>query len=97
MNFSGTQLRPVAEVGNLGVTFGSTLSWEPHVSELVRQCTGVLIGLSHCRHCLPDGVIKILVSARVLTHIHYCLAVCGNGAQKPLEMSVLMQLLGAQL
>ena len=81
VNFSGTQLKPVAEVRNLGVTFDSALSWESHVSELVRQCTGVLIGLSHCRHCLPDGVIKILVSALVLTRINYCLAVYGNGAQ----------------
>ena len=81
VNFSGTQLKPVPEVRNLGVSFDSALSWEPHVSELVRQCTGVLIGLSHCRHCLPDGVMRILVSALVLTRINYCLAVYGNGAQ----------------
>ena len=44
--------------------------------------TGVLIGLSHCRHYLPDGVIKVLMSALVLTRIRYCLAVYGNGTLK---------------
>ena len=75
-------LQPRAEVKNLGVVFDSTLSWESHVSELSRQCTGVLIGLSHCRHYLPVGVIKVLVSALVLTRIRYCLAVYGNGTLK---------------
>ena len=80
--FCGVTLQPRAEVGNLGVTFDSTLSWEPHVSGLCRRCTGVLIGLSHCRHYLPDGVIKTLVAALVLTRINYCLAVYGNGTRK---------------
>ena len=82
MTFCDVALQPRAEVKNLGVVFDSTLSWESHVSELSRQCTGVLIGLSHCRHYLPDGVIKVLVSALVLTRIRYCLAVYGNGTQK---------------
>ena len=58
-----TELEPCAQVGmgNLGVVFDSTLSWEAHVSELSRRCTGLLIGLSHIRHYLPDGVIKTLV------------------------------------
>ena len=82
VTFCDVALQPRAEVKNLGVVFDSTLSWESHVSELSRQCTGVLIGLSHCRHYLPDGVIKVLVSALVLTRIRYCLAVYGNGTLK---------------
>ncbi|KAF0288234.1 hypothetical protein FJT64_013386 [Amphibalanus amphitrite] len=46
---------------------------------------GVLIGLSHCRHYLPDGVIKVLVTALVLSRIGYCLSVYGNGTQKNLD------------
>ena len=65
VTFCSVTLQPPAEVENLGVTFDSTLSWEPHVSELCRRCTGVLIGLSHCRHYLPDGVIKTLVAPLV--------------------------------
>ena len=70
------------QVGNLGVIFDGTLSWDAHVSELSRWCTGLLIGLSHVRHYLPDGVTKTLVVALVMSRIQYCLSVFGNGSQK---------------
>ena len=75
-------LQPCEQVGNLGVVFDSALSWEAHVSELSRRCTGLLIGLSHARNCLPDGVIKVLVTSLVISRINYCLTVYGNGTQK---------------
>ena len=77
-----TELEPCAQVGNLGVVFDGTLSWEAHVAELSRRCTGLLIGLSHIRHYLPDGVIKTLVMALVMTRVQYCLPVYGNGTKK---------------
>ena len=73
---------PCAQVANLGVIIDCTLSWDAHVSELSRRCTGLLIGLSHVRHYLPDGVIKTLVVALVMSRIQYCLSVFGNGSQK---------------
>ena len=69
-------------MGNLGVVFDGTLSWDAHVSELSRRCTGLLIGLSHVRHYLPDGVTKTLVVALVMSRIKYCLPVFGNGTLK---------------
>ena len=72
-------------MGNLGVVFDSTLSWEAHVAELSRRCMGVLIGLSHARHCLPDGVLKTIVTALVISRVQYCLSVYGNGSQKNLD------------
>ena len=80
--FRNAALQPCAQVGNLGVTFDSTMSWDAHVSELCRRCTGLLIGLSHARHCLPDGIIRTLVTALVVSRIQYCLSVYGNGSQK---------------
>ena len=82
VHFRDAALQPCVQVGNLGVTFDSTLSWDAHVSELSRRCTGLLIGLSHARHCLPDGIIRILVTALVISRIQYCLTVYGNGSQK---------------
>ena len=66
----------------LGVVFDGTLSWEAHVSELSRRCMGVLIGLSHARQCLPDGVLKTIVTALVISRVQYSLTVYGNGSQK---------------
>ena len=82
VSFRDAVLQPSEKMGNLGVVFDSALSWDDHVSELSRRCTGLLIGLSHARNCLPDGVIRILVTALVLSRINYCLSVYGNGTQK---------------
>ena len=82
VSFRDAVLQPCTQVGNLGVTFDCTLSWDAHVSELCRRCTGLLIGLSHARHCLPDGIIRMLVTALVVSRIQYCLSVYGNGSQK---------------
>ena len=70
------------EVNNLGLVFDRTLSWDAHVTLISRRCTGMLTGLSHVRHYLPDGVITTLVSALVLSQVRYCLSVYGNGSQK---------------
>ncbi|KAF0287552.1 Protein CASP [Amphibalanus amphitrite] len=56
-------------VGNLGVVFDGALTWEAHVAELSRRCMGVLIGLSHARHCLPDGILKTIVTALVISRV----------------------------
>ena len=82
ISFRNTELQPCAQVGNLGVVFDGTLSWEAHVSELSRRCMGVLIGLSHARQSLPDGVLKTIVTALVISRVQYCLTVYGNGSQK---------------
>ena len=82
VTFRDAALQPCSQVGNLGVTFDSTLSWDAHVSDFCRRCTGLLIGLSHARHCLPDGIIYLLVTALVISRIQYCLTVYGNGSQK---------------
>ena len=70
-----TALEPCKEVKNLGLTFDRTLSWDAHVSMIRRRCMGMLAGLSHVRHYLPDGVITTLVSALVLSQVRYCLTV----------------------
>ena len=81
ISFRGSELTPYAQVGNLGVVFDSSLSWDAHVSDLSRRCMGLLIGLSHIRHYIPDGIIKTLVMALVMSRIQYCLTVYGNGTK----------------
>ena len=80
--FRDAELQPCTQAKNLGVVFDGALTWDAHVSELSRRCVGVLIGLSHARHCLPDGVLKTIVTALVISRVQYCLTVYGNGSQK---------------
>ena len=83
--FRDQALAPCTEVKNLGVTFDQTLSWDAHVSHVSRCCTGILAGLSHARHLIPDGIITTLVTALVLSHIRYCISVYGNGTKKNMD------------
>ena len=62
-SFRDAELQPCEQVGNLGMVIDGALSWEAHVSKFSRRCMGVLMGPSHVRHCLPDGVLKTIVSA----------------------------------
>ena len=83
--FRDSELATCNEVKNLGVIFDGALSWDAHIASLSRRCMGVLAGLSHVRHHLPEGVITTLVSALVLSQVRYCLTVYGNGSQKNLD------------
>ena len=74
-------------VRNLGVIFDRHLTWDPHVSALVKKCNGILIGLSHVRHQIPSHLLPTLVNALVLSHVRYCLAVFGNGSEKTYSAS----------
>ena len=80
--FRDTNLVPCNEVKNLGVIFDKPLSWDSHVGVVSGRCTGMLLGLSHVRHQLPQGVIAALVTALVLSQVRYCISVYGNGTKK---------------
>ena len=75
---------PCDQVRNLGLIFDNKLSWEAHVSMISRRCMGILSGLSHARHYLPNSVVRTLVTSLVVSQIRYCISVYGNGPKKNL-------------
>ena len=80
--FRGETLSPEVKVRNLGVIFDPVLTWDAHVAHVVSKCFGILIGLSHIRHHLPQGVISTIVHGLVLSHVRYCISVFGNCTDK---------------
>ena len=78
-------MRESPTVRNLGVFFDKNLSWDSHVSALVKKCNGILIGLSHVRHQIPSSLLPTIVDALVLSHVRYCLAVYGNGSENNMQ------------
>ena len=78
-------VRESPTVRNLGVLFDKNLSWDSHVSALVKKCNGILIGLSHVRHQIPSSLLPTIVDALVLSHVRYCLAVFGNGSENNMQ------------
>ena len=69
-------------VKNLGVIFGRHLTWDAHDSDVVRKCIGLLIGLRHLRHFLPQRrvLLTIVQGGLVISLVRYCLSVYGNGS-----------------
>ena len=77
VNVMGTSINESATVKNLGVTFDKNLTFTDHVTDVARRCTGVLSGLSHCRHALPRETLTTLVQALAVSTIRYCISVYG--------------------
>ena len=78
-------VRESPAVRNLGVFFDKNLSWDSHVSALVKKCNGILIGLSHVRHSIPTSLLPIIVDALVLSQVRYCLAVFENSSENNMQ------------
>ena len=72
----GGTIQESAQVRNLGVLFDRHLTWDAHVSDVVRKCVGLLIGLRHLRrflsaacyvdHCKWSGYLSREVLYRCL-------------------------------
>ena len=77
VNFMGTGITGSPSVKKLGVTFDQNLTFTDHVTDVARRCTGVLSGLSRCRHAPPRETLTTLVQALAASSIRYCISVYG--------------------
>ena len=77
IKFMGADVAGSATVRNLGVTFDQHMTFTSHVDRVVQQCTGMLCGLSHSRHSLPQSTLMTLIQGLVISRIWYCLVVYG--------------------
>ena len=80
VNFAGHLLTPSPSVKMLGVTIDQSLSWEEHISTVVKKCNSILFCLYKIRHYLTPEVRKVLVQSHVFPYILYCLCVWGGAA-----------------
>ena len=74
-------IRPENQIKMLGVFLDPTLTWEPHVSHIVRRTYSILISLYKIRHHMSPEILKILVQTHVIPHLQYCSSAWG-GAPK---------------
>ena len=54
------------------MTVDGGLSFEGHVSNVVRRCYATLGGLSKLAHKLPEAVKKMIVEMLIFPHLSYC-------------------------
>ena len=64
----------------LGVVVDSELTFQPHVTAVIRRCYATLGGMSKSARGLPREVKKLIVEMLIFSHIRYCTSVwsgCG--------------------
>ena len=79
------EIRPQKHIKVLGVLIDQTLTWEPHISLIVRRTNAIIISLFKIRPHLSPDILKILVQTHVFPHLQYCSSVWGGATQSRLD------------
>ena len=85
LRVNDVDIRPAKNIKVLGVLLDQTLSWDPHISSIIRRTNAILVSLFKIRHHLSPDILKILVQAHVLPHLQYCSSVWGGASKTCLD------------
>ena len=77
LNFMNTAMTGSSSVKNLGVLFDQCMTFNDHVDDVTRRCTGMMRGLSHTRHSVTEPIMVTLLQGLVLSVVRYCISVYG--------------------
>ena len=80
VKFGSATIRPSVATKILGVVVDSGLTFESHVTAVIRRCYATLGGLSRSARGLPRNVKQMIVEMLIFPHIRYCMSVwsgCG--------------------
>ena len=77
----GSLITPCPTVMVLGIILDQCMTWEHHISALVRKCNTILLSLYKIRHYFTPHALELLVQVHVFPHIIYCVSVWGGAAQ----------------
>ena len=68
---SDLKFTPSKKIKVLGVLIDQALTWESHVSLVVRRCTGTLVSLYRFRRHFTSEALLAIIRAHVFSHIYY--------------------------
>ena len=80
VQFDNAMIHPYPTTKILGVVVDSELTFQPHVTAVIRRCYATLGGMSKSARGLPREVKKLIVEMLIFPHIRYCMSVwsgCG--------------------
>ena len=83
--FSDSTFQSSNTIKLLGVTVDQSLTWDRHISSVVRRCYGILISLNRFRRNFTTEALITIIQAHVFSQIIYCLPVWGGAAEKELQ------------
>ena len=76
---------PPGGAAPVGVTLDQSLTWDRHISSVVRRCNGILVSLNRFRRHFTTEALITIIQAHVFSQIIYCLPVWGGAAEKELQ------------
>src|SRR5664279_5144614 len=85
LNIEGASIQIAESVRLLGVTLDQTLSFDQHVSEVVRSCNYHLRALRHIRPRLTMECAKSVATSIVGSRLDYCNSLLHGMAQKKIS------------
>ena len=83
--FSESTFQSSNTIKLLGVTLDQSLTWDRHISSVVRRCNGILVSLNRFRRHFTTEALITIIQAHVFSQIIYCLPVWGGAAEKELQ------------
>ena len=91
-NFSITigdvKIEPSSSTKMLGMMVASSLTFEDHISAVIRRCYATIGGLSKLSRSLPETVKKMLIETLVFPHLRYLLFDSVGGMWKKSKVKI---------
>ena len=81
----GHRFTPSKNIKVLGVIIDQSLTWESHVSLVVRRCTGILVSLYRFRRHFTTEALLAIIRAHVFSCILYCVPVWASASGNQLK------------
>ena len=81
LDIDGSVVHASNKLKFLGVVIDAHLSWEAHISQVVKKCNYILVSFYRLRQYFTKEVMKLIMEAFVFPHLYYCLCAWG-GATK---------------
>jgi hypothetical protein len=97
LNTTGTAIRFISTVKNLGIMMDSHLTFEKQVVELKKKCFRTLRNLAKIRFLLTQDQLKVIVNSLVVSCLDYCNCIFYGIAEKLLCQLQLIQNAAAKI
>ena len=85
LDFCESSLEPSDNIKVLGVKIDQTLSWQKHVTEVLRRCYSILSSLNRFRRHFSAEALILIIQAHVFSQILYCLPVWGGACKNQIS------------
>jgi len=85
LDFSGSTFASSDAIKLLGVIVDQALTWDQHISVVVRRCYCILVSLNRFRRHFSTEALITIIQAHVFSQIIYCLPIWGGAADYQLH------------